>query len=200
MMEEFIQRRGFDYRNFKIDSLGLMVESNIRGIFQSFTVKYEDIEFEETITTGTSSFFEKALFFSLLANLILLGIIASIWVKPFEGSIYALIIPAVVFLSIIGVWAYLIFRKKTEKSLNGKVKIIFFYEQRDRYKVDGFIQILKKKHRYYLRQRYMKIDDFIPVDQQEKLISWLFKRKIITRSELEIMMEELENLRVTKGK
>jgi predicted membrane metal-binding protein len=197
-MQSLVQKRGRDYRKFDPHENGLTVESCIGGRIDFFIHKYEDLEFDEVVTIRKPSLHKILLLLSVFLNLILLlAIMAPLIIKLSENS-YILIIPAISILTFIFLWGTYIFKYRFEKSLSGSMKIIFFYHMKQRQQVDSFITLLKKKQRDYMRKKYMRLDEFSSPDQQERVFMWLYNRNFITRSELELLMEETTRIRINK--
>jgi hypothetical protein len=198
-MEQLIQKRGGDFRRYHFGYDGLKISTYTMETYQTYTYKYEDIEFAEIVTIQKPAIHRIILFFSVLLNFLLLLFLAAPYIVALSGSKYVLWIPVIVATVAMSMWAFLIFRKKFEKMLTGPINVVFYYDRNDRRIVDEFVESLKNKQRDFLRKKYMRIDQYIPVDQQQQRFSWMYDRDFITRSELEILMEETDILRMSKG-
>jgi hypothetical protein len=198
-MEQLIQKRGGDFRRYHFGYDGLKISTYTMETYQTYTYKYEDIEFTEIVTIQKPAIHRIILFFSVLLNFLLLLFLAAPYIVALSGSKYVLWIPVIAATVAMSMWAFLIFRKKFEKMLTGPINVVFYYDRNDRRIVDEFVESLKNKQRDFLRKKYMRIDQYIPVDQQQQRFSWMYDRDFITRSELEILMEETDILRMSKG-
>jgi hypothetical protein len=198
-MEQLIQKRGGDFRRYHFGYDGLKISTYTMETYQTYTYKYEDIEFTEIVTIQKPAIHRIILFFSVLLNFLLLLFLAAPYIVALSGSKYVLWIPVIAATVAMSMWAFLIFRKKFEKMLTGPINVVFYYDRNDRRIVDEFVESLKYKQRDFLRKKYMRIDQYIPVDQQQQRFSWMYDRDFITRSELEILMEETDILRMSKG-
>jgi len=127
-------------------------------------------------------------------------ILASDWLIKITGS--EIIASTIGFGIVAGltVWSVTLFKTKKELILKGAKNLFFFYDQKEIEKVDDFVETLKKHQKEYIRKKYMVIDELIPRETQEQTFYWLRERKFINRGELEIMLEDLENRRLIKGK
>jgi len=198
-MEQLIQKRGGDFRQYHFGYDGLKISTYIQETYQTYTYKYEDIEFTEIITIQKPSLHSIILFFSVLLNISLLLIIAAPYISSLAGSIHVIWIPVVAATVAMTLWGFFLFKRRFEKMLSGPINVVFYYDKNDRQIVDEFSESLRNKQRQFLRNKYMRIDQYIPVDQQQQKFSWLYNRDLITRSELEILMEETDILRREKG-
>jgi len=198
-MEQLIQKRGGDFRRYHFGYDGLKIATYIQETYQTYTYKYEDIEFAEIITIQKPTVHIIILFFSVMLNFLLLLFITAPYIVSLTGSIYVLWIPVILATGAMSLWGFFIFRKKFEKMLAGPINVVFYYDRNDRQIVDEFVESLRNKQRHFLRKKYMRIDQYIPVDQQQLKFSWMYHRDFITRSELEILMEETDILRMEKG-
>jgi hypothetical protein len=198
-MEQLIQKRGGDFRRYHFGYDGLKISTYTMETYQTYTYKYEDIEFTEIVTIQKPAIHRIILFFSVLLNFLLLLFLAAPYIVALSGSKYVLWIPVIAATVAMSMWAFLLFRKKFEKMLTGPINVVFYYDRNDRRIVDEFVESLKYKQRDFLRKKYMRIDQYIPVDQQQQRFSWMYDRDFITRSELEILMEETDILRMSKG-
>ncbi len=198
-MEQLIQNRGSDFRRYHFGYDGLKISTYIKETYQTYTYKYEDIEFAEIVTIQKPAIHSIILFFSVLLNLSLLLFIAAPYILSLSGIKHVICIPVIAATAAMSVWGYFLFRKRLEKMLTGPINIVFFYDRNDRRIVDEFLESLKYKQKDFLRKKYMRIDQYIPVDQQQQRFSWMYERDFISRGELEILMEETDILRMSKG-
>jgi hypothetical protein len=198
-MEQLIQKRGGDFRRYHFGYDGLKISTYIQETYQTYTYKYEDIEFAEIVTIQKPAMHSIILFFSVLLNFLLLLFIAAPYIVSLTGSKYVLWIPVIAATVPMTLWGFFLFRKRFEKMLTGPINVAFYYGRNDRLIVDEFVASLKYKQKDFLRKKYMRIDQYIPVDQQQQRFSWMYERDFISRGELEILMEETEILRMSKG-
>ena len=198
-MEQLIQKRGGDFRRYHFGYDGLKISTYIQETYQTYTYKYEDIEFSEIVTIQKPAIHRIILFFSVLINFLLLLFIAAPYIVSLAGSKYILWIPVIAATGAMSLWGFFLFRKRFEKMLTGPINIVFYYDRNDRRIVDEFVASLKYKQKDFLRKKYMRIDQYIPVDQQQQRFSWMYERDFISRGELEILMEETDILKMSKG-
>lgn len=196
-MKELVQKKGREFRKYAFGENGLNAETLVLGTYQSNNIKYEDIGFNETITKKSPSFYKILLVVSLFINLILIISILALIVGQISAK-PILIFSGIILVVLSTFLAKSLWSSNIEKQINGPVKIEFYYEKSERQKVDAFIASLNKKQRDYIRKKYMRIDQLIPAEQQSKVFLWLFKSNFITRSELEVLLEETEKLRTPK--
>lgn len=192
-MNQLYQKRGRDFRKFELQAEELSIEMKTAGQYQAYKAKYEEIEFNEIISGTRPSTFETALFISVIINLICLTIIFG---KNLSSETIGTIFMG--FLSGLSLWAYNSFQFKNEKILKGAQNIFFYYTKKDVDAVDAFIEEIKKRQKLYIREKYMKIDDLLPLDNLENIFQWLYNRKFIERNELEVLIEELNNKKLIR--
>ena len=87
-------------------------------------------------------------------------------------------------------------RLRKTKILEGSKNIAFFYFPDQQAEVDEFIKTLKEYRRKYLRRKYMKYDDMDDADIQKSTYLWLYREKLISRDELQILNDELNSGRI----
>lgn len=195
-MEQLIQKRDGDFLRYNFGYDGLKVSTYIRELYQTYMYRYEDIEFGEIITERKPSMISVLLYVSVMLNFTLILIITSGFLISLAGSALILLVPGLPLTTMAILWGKTLFKKKYEKSLAGPMKITFFYNKKERHDVDEFIHELKKKQKQMMRKKYMRIDAYIPADEQEKRFCWLYDHEFITKSELEVLIEEIENLKL----
>ncbi|QGY44927.1 hypothetical protein GM418_14995 [Maribellus comscasis] len=197
-LKQIFQKRGREIRKYTISETGLDTEISSNGQSQSFSIPFEEIEFNETLITKKSGSKEIAFFISVAINLLLIGFLLYQNTSFIDGAAFSgMIIGVVAGLS---VWAVQFFKKEKEKIIKGQQNLVFFYNKKEKDEVDWFLKELKSVQRNYIRKKYMKIDDLIPYENQEQTFYWMYSKKFISRSELEILFEELENRKIIRGR
>ncbi len=198
MVEELEIKRGNDVYKYHLDYDRLRISSYIEETVDIYTCKYEVIEFDESFQIYKPSILKIILFISVSLNLISLLIFITPLIEKLTGNRMIVVATASTFAFLVAFWAIYTFKPRPEKLLKAPVRISFFYEKKDRKAVDEFIESLKIRQREYMRYRYMRIDQRLSPDYQEKNISMLFERGFITLSEFEVLVEELDRLRLTR--
>lgn len=196
-MKELVQKKGREFRKYALGDNGLNAETLVQGSYQSTIIKYEDIGFNETITKKSPSIYKILLVVSLFINLILIFLVLAMATGEISSKPILIFSGIALFVSST-IMIKSLFTSSIEKHLTGTAKIEFDYEKRERQKVDAFIASLNIKQRDYMRKKYMRIDQLIPAEQQSRVFLWLFNQNFITRSELEVLLEETEKLRTPK--
>lgn len=197
-MKELVQKKGREFRKYAFGDNGLKAETLVLGSYQSSIIKYEDIGFNESITKNSPSIYKILLVISLFINLILVLSILAISLREISPQPVILIFSGIILVVLSTFLAKALMSSSIEKQITGPAKIDFNFDKRERQKVDAFIASLKIKQRDYMRKKYMRIDQLIPAEQQSRVFLWLFKGNFITRSELEVLLEETEKLRTPK--
>ncbi len=198
-MTEIYQKRGKEIRGYKITNEGLDAEVKSNGNHQSFKIRFEEIDFNEIVSTKKPNSTEVGLFISVFLNLIFLLVIFSDWMTKTSGNETIISIVAFGILGGLSVCMINMFKRSKEKILKGAQNIFFFYETREQTKVDSFIDNLKVKQRDFMRNKYMQIDNLRPKEGQEQTFFWLHDRQFISKQELEILIEELNNRKIIDG-
>ncbi|MDP3463533.1 MAG: hypothetical protein Q8S18_12145 [Bacteroidales bacterium] len=199
-MTEIYQTRGKEIRGYKIKKDGLDSEIKSNGNHQSFKIRFEEIDFNEIVSTKKPQPIEVGLFISVFFNLILLLVIFSDWLIKTSGNETIISIVAFGLLGGLSVWMINLFKRSKEKILKGSQNIFFFYEPKEQSTVDSFIENLKIKQRDYMREKYMQIDTLRPKERQEQTFFWLHDREFISKQELEMLIEDLNNRMIIDGK
>jgi predicted ABC-type exoprotein transport system permease subunit len=199
-MKELIQKKGRDFRKYTFGDDGLKAEILLQGNYDLLYIKYEDIGFNETITRKSPSTYQILLLISLIFNFILFFSILTLILDNTSAKQVILLLSGIPLVVLAIFLTKTLLQSGIEKHIAGEAKIDFSYEKNERLKVDAFIASLKTHQKDFIRRKYMRIDQFIPFEQQSKVFLWLFNRSFITRSELEILLEETEKLKAAKEK
>lgn len=194
-MKELVQKKRRDFRKYTLDADGLKAEISIRGNYQLFNFKYEDIGFNESIIRKSPSLTNVLLLVSLILNIFFLIAFFALVLPAGAVNMVILIISGLVTVALSIFLGKYLLGSGIEKIIEGDAKISFNYEKKEGQKVDAFINALKNKQREYMRRKYMRIDHLIPADHQIKVFLWLYNLKFITRSEYELLLEETEKLK-----
>lgn len=167
-------------RNFIIEKKGLRFQRSDEGNFIDSLYKWEEIGFDETISSVLPSRYEYAMLFSILLNSMLFAI-------PFtldgDDKISGIVIGLAI--TIVVVIARKLLAKKFEKTLTGGFAYIsFFYFEKQQKEVDDFIATLKEEKIIYYKKKYLDEDEFENIEKYHKRLKWLYDEEIITREEL----------------
>lgn len=194
------QKKNQETRSYEIIEGGVKVEFKKAANFQSYVVKFENIGFEEVIVKHKPEALSAGLYVSVLINMVLVIAIIIQFFK--EELLRSPMFPTILTSGVLGgmsVWAVSLFKTQYDKYLKGAESLVFFYGDKEKKEVDDFISVLKEGQRKYIRNKYMIIDDLLPVENQKEIFLWLYQMKFISRDELEMLLENLNNIRITKG-
>jgi hypothetical protein len=92
--------------------------------------------------------------------------------------------------------AYLLTVKERVKMLYGDANVTFWYRPEDEESVDAFIKSMEVARNRYLRDRFLQIDDLLPLDDQIRMVQGLYINKMISREDLAQVMEEVKTRRL----
>lgn len=198
-MNSLYQKERKELRSYKIKKDGLLIEWQIDGRFKSFIMPFEKIGFNKIITSKEINPFELGLFISVFFNLMLVLLLLSDWLVKLTNDEIITSTLGIGISAGLTVWAIGLFKRKKELTLEGIEKLFFLYDKKHEDEVDKFVESLRSKQREYIRKRYMKIDDLNNKENQEYTFRWLFESEFISRDELELMLNELENRKIIKG-
>ncbi|MFZ5431217.1 MAG: hypothetical protein ACOZDD_13360 [Bacteroidota bacterium] len=198
-MDQLIQNRDGDFLRYSLGYDGLKMSTCIEDVYQTATYRYEDIEFNEVITERKPSRLRVILFFSVMINSGFLLFFGSASLTRLAGTPVINVAPATLLLVLLVIWGRRLLVSRLEKSLVGPMKVTFYYGRKERANVDAFILNIREKQREMMRKKYMRIDKYLPVEEQERRFCWMYDHEFITQSELEVLVEEAENLRTEKG-
>lgn len=190
------QKRGRQLRKYSILDDAVKAELMIDNSYQSFTIKFDDIEFNEMVVDRKPNPVEIGLFMSVFFNVLLAIILVSDWTKKMQIGTVPISSVLIGVVSGMSIWAYSLFRFEREKILKGTQNIFLFYSKKDSKGVDNFIQLLKRKQREYFRDTYMHFDDTIDLWTYESRLKWLLERKFIDKEEFRIFQEEINSRRL----
>ncbi len=197
-LRQIFQKKGKETRKYTISDIGLETEITNNGQFQASTVQFEEIEFNEMLVRRSPNPAEVGLFISVFVNLLLIVFLLYQNISFIDDKILSGMTMGVI--GGLSVWSFQLFKKEKEKILKGPQNLFFFYGKNEKDEVDWFIKELKSVQREYVREKYMRIDDLLPHETQEQTFYWMYKRRFISRSELEILFDELGNRKIIRGK
>jgi hypothetical protein len=198
MKEKLIieQKRGQQLRKYKIFDNEVKAEIKTGNSYQSFAIKFNDIEFDEIVVDRKPNPVEVGLYLSIIFNIVFSVVLISDWAKKMQIGTVATASTLVSIVSGMSFWAYSIFRFEREKILKGAQNIFLFYSKKDQEEVDDFILILKKKQKEYFRKTYMHFDDSLDFWTYENRLKWLLEKKFIDKEEYKNLQEDINNRRL----
>lgn len=170
-------------RNFIIEAKGLRYQRYDEGKFIDELYKWEEIGFDETVSSLLPSKYEFILFGSILINSLIFSI-------PFtlDGDDKAAGIVIGIALTIVVLVARKLFARKFEKTLNGGyAHINFFYFNKQKKEVDNFIVTLKEEKIKFFKKKYLYDEEFENIESYHEDLKWLYKEEIITKEEMKIL-------------
>ena len=187
---ELRQRMFFERRLLKLSDKGLSIyEKDKDGEFTNF-FDYDNFTGKIRLHTQKKSKY-------LIAGLCVssFGIIRSVMFSKNIDILYTLISGFVVFM--IGMfWVFLYFAtiKKSRLLHTGESEAIFIrYNKPSEKAVEDFIRDFVSNRREFYRSKYFLIDNTSCYEDEVKKIKWLHSLDMITDSEKDLMLEELED-------
>jgi len=188
------QYQGRDFRKFRIAEDGLLVEYKTLGRYDGYRLSWEEIDFD-AIVQGRS-FDRRSL---LRLGSVLLNVVLVLWLvwlfwEGIRGWWFAGVctVAGLCFVKpLIEVG-----RVNRYKKLLGEQTISFLYRPADEDAVEAFIKSLKKAKGRYLRERFLKLDELLPLDEQVAMVQQLYLKKMISRDDLAGVMEEVRMRRL----
>lgn len=190
------QKRGRQLRKYQILDDVVKAEIKTDNSYQSFSIKFADIEFNEMVVDRKPNPVEIGLFLSVMFNLIFTVILISDWAKKMQIGTVAISSTLMGIVSGMSIWAYSLFRFQREKILQGTQNIFLFYSKKDQEEVDAFILMMKNKQKEYFRKTYMHYDDTLDLWTYENRLKWLLDKKFVDREEYKNLQEEINNRRL----
>jgi hypothetical protein len=190
------QKRGRQLRKYQILDDEVKAELKTDSTYQSFSFKFDDIEFNEMVVDTKPNPVEIGLFLSVMFNLIFAVILVSDWAEKMQIGTVAVSSTLMGVMSGMSIWAYNLFKFEREKILKGTQNIFLFYSKKDQGEVDIFIQTLKKKQKEYFRKTFMHFDDTLDLWTYENRLKWLLDKKFIEKEEYKNLQEEVNNRRL----
>jgi hypothetical protein len=190
------QKRGRQLRKYQILDDEVKAELKTDSTYQSFSFKFDDIEFNEMVVDTKPNPVEIGLFLSVMFNLIFAVILVSDWAEKMQIGTVALSSTLMGGVSGMSIWAYNLFKFEREKILKGTQNIFLFYSKKDQGEVDVFILTLKKKQKEYFRKTFMHFDDTLDLWTYENRLKWLLDKKFIEKEEYKNLQEEVNNRRL----
>jgi|AntRauTorckE5430_2_1112549.scaffolds.fasta_scaffold00212_6 hypothetical protein len=189
------QQKGRDYRKFRIQPEALLVEAKSIGRYDAYRLDWEEVDFDAVVrgrgfdirqTFLLATIFLNVLFAFWIVWLLWVGIRGTWWFYvPATLALLAFVYPA-----------YLLTVKERVKMLYGDANVTFWYRPEDEESVDAFIKSMEVARNRYLRDRFLQIDDLLPLDDQIRMVQGLYINKMISREDLAQVMEEVKTRRL----
>lgn len=189
------QKQWPEFKNFSIEQNGLRLETRQDDQFINTLIEFDQIGNKEIIINQKANPYGVIAFISVFLNIIFaLGIV----VEKIEDSG---ILSGISGGLIVGfsLWARQLFKFSKQKIIQGQYSIPFFYDKKERERVDSFIQELQSRKVNFIRDKYMKIDRYTPTDQLKSRFIWLRQNDYINDNDLEALMEKLEHRKLIDG-
>lgn len=170
-------------RNFIIEAKGLRYQRYDEGKFIDELYKWEEIGFDETVSSLLPSRYEYILFCSILMN-------STIFAIPFtldgDDKVSGIVIG--IALTIVVLVARKLFARKFEKTLTGGyAHINFFYFEKYQQEVDDFILELKEAKINFFKNKYLFDEEFDNIESYHEKLKWLYEEEIITKEEMKTL-------------
>ena len=195
MSTKLHQQKGRDYRKFRITRDALLVERKSIGRFDGYKLDWEDIAFDSVVQGRGFDLRQTFLLGSILLNVVFAFWVVWLLWAGIRGT-WWFYVPAVL-AGLCFVYPFIqLAREERLKILYGDSNVTFYYRPEDEERVDTFIEQMKLARDSYLRERFLKIDDLLPLDDQVKLIQNLYLAKRISREDLAQVMEEVKMRRL----
>ncbi len=195
MPNQLYQTKGRDYRKFRITPEALLVEHKSIGRFDGYKLTWEEVDFD-AVVRGRAFDVRKM----ILLGSVLLNTIFAFWVVwlLWEGirDTWWFIIAAVLAAGAFVVPVLRLAKQERNLVLYGEANVTFYYRPTDEEAVDAFIKSMKAARNKYLRERFLQLDELLPLDDQVKMVQQLYLNKMISREDLASVMEEVKMRRL----
>jgi hypothetical protein len=194
-MDILKQKHWPEFKNFKIEKNGLRLETRQEDQFVNTLIDFDQIGNKEVIVNKKANPYGILAFASIFVNVMILIGYAATSISS-SGILSGIGAGLTIGFSL---WARQLFKFSKEKVLQGQQSISFFYGKKEKEHVDQFIQKLQSTKTSYIRDKYMKIDRYTPRDILKSRFIWLKENQYISETEIEILMQELENRKLIDG-
>lgn len=189
------QQKGRDYRKFRITPEALRVEAKSIGQYDAYKLDWEEIGFDAVVRGRGFDIRQTFLLVSVLLNTVFLFWIVWLLWEGIRGTAWFWV-PAVLVALAFVYPIYLLAKKTRVKILYGDNNVTFWYRTEDESAVNAFIKQMKSARDNYLRERFLRIDDLLPLDDQVKVVQTLYLNKMISREDLAEVMDEVKTRRL----
>ena len=194
-MNTLRQKQWPEFKNFTIEQSGLRLETRQDDQFINTIIDFDQIGKKEVIVNQKANPYGVIAFVSIFINvIILLGFV----VEHVDNSGILSGISGGLIVGF-GFWARQLFKFSKQKYIEGPYSISFFYNKKEREKVDEFIKELQSRKVTFLRDKVMKVDKYTPTDQLKSRFIWLRQNDYINDNELDILIEQLDNRKLIDG-
>ncbi|MEL7160756.1 MAG: hypothetical protein AAFN92_08360 [Bacteroidota bacterium] len=195
MPDRLHQYKGRDFRKFRIVEDGLLVEYKTLGRYDGYRLSWEEIDFDATVQGRSFDTRRLLRMGSVLLNVgLALWIVWLLW-TGIRGTWWFYGACGVATLCFVP-WLIDIAKVQRYKKLLGEVTVAFYYRPADEEEVDAFIQALRRAKGRYLRERFLELDELLPLDEQVAVVQDLYLKKMISREDLAGVMEQVRMRRL----
>jgi len=178
MNEEFLQKRGLNFRRFVLTSDKITVETKTISKINKFEVRLDniglDIHYQADNTTVGK------ILFGVCVALTLGSIIGIIFNNDKDGNVW--IVNAVTW-GLIGCFAYFRQHQDDIYIVGGQTNLVFYRDIPNEKIVLEFIEKVKEQVKSYLKGKYTVFDSTTEDQDFYSRINWLRDREIISHSE-----------------
>lgn len=189
------QQKGRDYRKFRITPDALLVERKSLGRFDGYKLDWEEIHFDAVVQGRGFDVRQTFLLGTILLNFIFAFWIVWLLWAGIRGT-WWFYVPAVMTGLAFIYPVYRLAKQERLKILYGDSNVTFYYRPEDEESVNDFIKSMRVARDNYLRERFLQIDELLPLDDQVKLVQGLYLEKRISREDLAQVMEEVKMRRL----
>ena len=185
-MNQLIQRKGFDLREFRFTDTKLYYNQGRFGSANEIDIPFENID-GERVSFSTSRTWLIALGCGFLVLGILSMIFASTFLEPF--AVIALVF---VFAALCVVLYFRSRRTFWKLKLKSEDFIYLYKDIPSRQETEDFLKDLTKARNNYLRENYLQIDENMDYEQQYYNLRWLLAVEAISKTEFDVKYDELK--------
>jgi len=198
MPQSLHQQKGRDYRKFRITPDALLVERKTVGGFDGYKLSWEEVDFDAVVRGRAFDARRVFLLAAVMLNFVLVFWVVWLLWEGIRGT-WWFIVPAVL-TGLAFIYPIIrLFKQERNKVLLGDANVAFYFRPEDEAEVDAFIKHMKVARDAYLRERFLEIDDLLPVDDQVKMVQGLYLNKMISREDLADVMEQVKIKRLFEG-
>jgi hypothetical protein len=195
MTTQLHQRKGRDYRKFRITPEALLVERKSIGSYDGYKLTWEEVDFDAVVRGRGFDTRKMITLISFILNVVLAFWVVWLLWEGIRGT-WWFIIAAVLAAGAFVVPVLRLAKQERNLVLYGDTNVTFYYRSSDEEAVDAFIKCMKLARNKYLRERFLKLDELLPLEDQVKMVQQLYVNKMISREDLASVMEEVKMRRL----
>lgn len=195
-MNELYQKKGTDFKHYKIESEGVFLEQKYQGNFYSKLIKFHEFNNEISVQGVKPNSWAIAFLLSFSFNLFLVALFVFEELDLSDSLESAIALSLVLPIVIISIP---LLKKEKVKVIHGYKLTLPFYYDRKTEETDRFIEAIFTAKKEHFREKFMQVESHKSYAEMMDNFKWLLDLEYISKQEFDELVESIENRRLFNG-